>query len=54
MWSIIADRLLDEFRASPAVQGQLDEVSEAVLAGTLPAGAAADALLARFLGITPD
>jgi LAO/AO transport system kinase len=50
MWSMISDRLLEEFRASPQVQQRLPEVSAAVLAGTLPAGAAADTLLAPFLG----
>ncbi len=49
MWSMISDRLLDEFRASPAVQGRLAEVGAAVVAGDLPAGAAADELLAAFL-----
>ncbi len=50
LWSMISDRLLDEFRTSPAVQAQLRDVSAAVLAGELPAGAAADRLLTAFLG----
>jgi LAO/AO transport system kinase len=48
MWSMISDRLLDEFRAWPAVQQQLSAVESAVLSGELPAGAAADRLLAAF------
>ena len=48
MWSMISDRLLDEFRASPAVRERLAEVGAAVKAGDLPAGAAADRLLAAF------
>jgi LAO/AO transport system kinase len=54
MWSIISDRLLDEFRASPAVQHGLPDVTAAVLAGELPAGAAADQLLAAFLSVPPS
>lgn len=50
MWSMISDRLLDEFRASPAVQGQIEDTTRAVLAGELPPPVAADALLAAFLG----
>jgi LAO/AO transport system kinase len=46
MWSLIGDRLLDEFRESVDVA----QVETAVLAGTLPPAVAADQLLAAFLG----
>lgn len=49
MWSLIGDRLLEEFRGSAAVRDQLGQVEAAVLDGTLPAGAAADRLLEAFL-----
>jgi LAO/AO transport system kinase len=49
MWSLIGDRLLEEFRGSAAVRDQLAQVEAAVLDGTLPAGAAADRLLEAFL-----
>ncbi len=49
MWSMISDRLLEEFRASAAVRQQLPQVSDAVLSGDLPASTAADWLLAQFL-----
>jgi LAO/AO transport system kinase len=48
MWSMISDRLLDEFRASPAVRELLSALTSQVLAGELPAGAAADRLLGAF------
>jgi LAO/AO transport system kinase len=48
MWSMISDRLLDEFRGSPDVQQLLAAVESAVVSGELPAGAAADRLLAAF------
>ncbi|MDO8732860.1 MAG: methylmalonyl Co-A mutase-associated GTPase MeaB [Actinomycetota bacterium] len=50
MWSMISDRLLDEFRESPDVQSQLGQISEAVRNGELPAAVAADRLLETFLG----
>jgi LAO/AO transport system kinase len=48
MWAMISDRLLEELRGSAAVRGQLAQVEAAVLAGALPAGAAADRLLEAF------
>lgn len=53
MWSMIADRLLDQFRESPAVRAQLDDVTAAVKHGTLPAAVAAESLLDTFLA-DPD
>lgn len=50
MWSLIGDRLLDEFRESAKVTAMLPEVEAAVLAGEVPPGVAADRLLAVFLG----
>jgi LAO/AO transport system kinase len=49
MWSLIGDRLLEEFGGSAAVCDRLAQVEAAVLDGTLPAGAAADRLLEAFL-----
>jgi len=49
MWSMISDRLLDEFRDSPAVQAQLGSISVSVRHGELPAAVAADRLLDAFL-----
>ncbi|MDO9485954.1 MAG: methylmalonyl Co-A mutase-associated GTPase MeaB, partial [Actinomycetota bacterium] len=49
MWSMISDRLLDEFRESPEVQSQLGQISDSVRDGHLPAAVAADRLLAAFL-----
>lgn len=55
MWSMISDRLLDEFRDSPAVQSQLGTISASVRHGELPAPVAADRLLEAFLdGDTPE
>lgn len=48
MWSLISDRLLDEFRGSPMVRQHLSAIEAAVLSGDLPAGAAADHLLRLF------
>ena len=50
MWSMISDRLLEEFRDSGAVRTRLADISAAVLAGDLPAAVGADELLAAFLG----
>jgi LAO/AO transport system kinase len=50
MWSLIGDRLLDEFRDSPEVRASLTQVEASVLAGELPPAVAADALLTTFLG----
>ncbi|HRY11898.1 MAG TPA: hypothetical protein P5544_18190, partial [Candidatus Nanopelagicales bacterium] len=49
MWSLIGDRLLDEFRGSSTVRAQLEQAEAAVLAGDLPPAVAADRLLATFL-----
>lgn len=49
MWSLIGEALLEEFRGSAVVRARLGEVEAAVLSGELPAGAAADGLLAAFL-----
>jgi LAO/AO transport system kinase len=48
MWSLIGDRLLDEFRESDRIA--LAEAEAAVLAGEVPPAVAADRLLAQFLG----
>ncbi len=48
MWSLIGDRLLDEFRESDKIA--LAEAEAAVLAGEVPPAVAADRLLAQFLG----
>ena len=50
MWSLIGDRLIDEFRDSPKVRARLEQVEASVLAGELPPAVAADQLLATFLG----
>jgi len=50
MWSLIGDRLLDEFRDSPKVAARLGQVEASVLAGELPPAVAADQLLKTFLG----
>ena len=50
MWSLIGDRLLDQFRDSPKVAARLAHVEASVLAGELPPAVAADQLLATFLG----
>ena len=50
MWSLISDRLIDEFRDSPKVRARLEQVEASVLAGELPPAVAADQLLATFLG----
>jgi len=48
MWSMISDRLLDQFKDSPAVQARLQAVSVAVKNGELPAAVAAESLLETF------
>jgi len=50
MWSLIGDRLLDQFRDSPKVAARLVQVEASVLAGEVPPAVAADQLLATFLG----
>lgn len=49
MWSEIDNALLRSFRNHPAVAPRLAEAERAVLAGELPAPAAAEALLRAFL-----
>lgn len=49
MWSLIGDRLIDEFKESGKVAAMLPEVEAAVLAGEVPPAVAADRLLAAFL-----
>lgn len=48
MWSMIGDRLLDSFRASPSVSSVLATTEAAVASGDLAAGIAADELLGKF------
>ena len=54
MWSMIGDRLLEQFQQAPAVKKRLDEVTAGVLAGRLPAAVAADSLLAAFRDVAPS
>ena len=49
MWSMISDRLLDQFKESPEVQAKLAETTQAVKHGELPAAVAAEGLLDTFL-----
>ncbi len=49
MWALIGDHLLDEFRESAKVAGQLADAEARVLAGDLPPAVAADQLMATFL-----
>ncbi len=49
MWSMISDRLLDQFKESPDVQAKLAETTAAVKHGELPAAVAAEGLLETFL-----
>lgn len=48
MWSMIGDRLLDEFRDSPTVRAMLPGLVDEVRSGRLLPTAAADQLLAAF------
>jgi len=48
MWAMVNDRLVEAFRAAPAVAALVDETEGAVRAGGLPASAAADRLLKAF------
>ena len=48
MWSLIRERLEEQFRSSPAVLAQLPRLEAAVQAGTVTSTAAADELLAVF------
>jgi LAO/AO transport system kinase len=47
-WALVRDELEQRLRRSPAVAAVRDEVRAAVLAGELPASAAADRILAAF------
>ena len=49
MWSMISDRLLDQFKESPEVQAKLTTTTAAVKHGELPAAVAAEDLLETFL-----
>jgi LAO/AO transport system kinase len=47
-WALVRDELEQRLRRSPAVAAVREEIRAEVLAGTLPAGAAADRLLEAF------
>jgi LAO/AO transport system kinase len=47
-WALVRDELAERLRRSPSVAAIRDEVSDAVLAGELPATAAADRILAAY------
>jgi LAO/AO transport system kinase len=47
-WSLVRDELAERLRRSPSVAAIRDEVRDAVLAGELPATAAADRILAAY------
>jgi LAO/AO transport system kinase len=49
-WALVRDELADRLRRSPSVASIRDEVRDAVLAGELPATAAADRILAAYDG----
>ena len=53
MWSMVQDRLLDEFRANDAVATTLTTIEQRVADGEMAATLAADRLMARFRG-APD
>jgi LAO/AO transport system kinase len=48
MWAMVRDRLLRSFREDPAVAALVPDLERQVLAGEVPASAAADRLLAAF------
>jgi LAO/AO transport system kinase len=50
MWQEIRETLVERFRGHPAVRTALAEQEAAVVAGQRTPGAAAEALLAAFLG----
>ncbi len=50
MWSEIGETLLADFKADPAVKDALPDVEQQVMAGELPAGAAARRLIDTFRG----
>ena len=50
MWDLLDDRLREALRRHPRVSAQVGELERAVVKGTLPPTAAADQLLATFLG----
>lgn len=47
-WALVRDELDQRLRRSPAVRAVREEIQTAVLAGEMPAGTAADALLAAY------
>lgn len=47
-WALVRDELAERLRRSPSVSAIRDEVRDAVLAGELPATAAADRILAAY------
>ena len=49
MWSMINDRLLEEFRGDAAVAGDLDRMEQDVWSGDVAAPLAAERLIGRFL-----
>ncbi|MEQ9325722.1 MAG: methylmalonyl Co-A mutase-associated GTPase MeaB [Rhodospirillales bacterium] len=49
MWDVIEDRLLDRFRSDDRVAAMLADLETAVESGNMPAGVAADRLIAGFL-----
>jgi LAO/AO transport system kinase len=49
MWSMISDRLLDQFKEAPDVRAKLADTTAAVKRGELPAAVAAEDLLETFL-----
>lgn len=51
MWSMINDRLLDEFRSHDAVRDLIGEVESKVRDGEVAATVAADGLVDRFLAL---
>jgi LAO/AO transport system kinase len=50
MWSEVSDTLMDQFRADPAVRGQIDDLERAVVAAEVSPSAAAVRLLDAFRG----
>jgi LAO/AO transport system kinase len=49
MWSMVNDRLLEEFRSHPEVAAALDSIEQGVAAGEIAAPRAAETLIAKFL-----
>lgn len=48
MWSMVADRLMEQFRGTPSVEARVGELEAAVRAGRLAPTIAADRLLSAF------